>query len=88
MRLKPDELIRLADKMLEAWKKHDTDELSILHSAVPEEYSVCIVNPMNAHPTLCIVRNENVEESIEGLQIRLDGGVLKKRTLVTYDRGK
>lgn len=88
MPLKPDELISLADEILEAWKKHDVDALAVLHSAVPEEYSVCIVNPMNMHPTICIVRNENVEESIEGLQIRLDGGVLKKRTLVTYDEGK
>jgi hypothetical protein len=77
----------LTDKIFTAWKNNDYDELASLQKQIPVGYSVCIVNPTHAHPTLVLVRNDEIETSVEGLYFGPDGFETRKRTLIT-DHGE
>ena len=81
------DLLQLTDLILEAWKRRDEAELERLKTLVPEGFSVCIIKPSAVHPTVALVRTEDVCETVEGFTLRLDGGVERKRTLIPVDEG-
>lgn len=75
----------LTDKIFTAWKAGDSKELARLRKEVPEGYTMCIVEPGHVHPTIVMVRNDEIKSSVEGIQLKLDGSETRKRTLVTYE---
>ena len=75
----------LTDRIFTAWKDRDYEELRRLQKEVPEGFTICVVNPAHRHPTIVMVRNDEIESSVEGLQFKLDGSETRKRTLITYE---
>ena len=73
----------LTDKIFTAWKAGNWSELERLNKEVPQGYSVCVVNPAHVHPTVIMVRDDEIGTSVEGIQLKLDGSETRKRTLVT-----
>jgi len=80
--------IELTDRIFTAWKDDNEEELQRLLQKVPEGYTVCVVNPAHHHPSIVMVRNDDIEASVAGLEIRLDGGTPRKRALVASDGGE
>jgi len=75
----------LTDKIFTAWKAGNWSELRRLRKEIPQGYCVCVVNPAHVHPTIIMVRNDEVKSSVEGLQTEPDGSETRKRTLITYE---
>ena len=75
----------LTDRIFTAWKAGNGIELRRLRGEIPKGYCVCVVNPTHVHPTVILVRNNEIESSVEGLQTELDGSTTRKRTLITYE---
>lgn len=73
----------LTDKIFTAWVNEDSETLERLKRQVPEGFSICIVNPTHVHPTVVMVRDDDIETSVEGLYHKLDGSEARKRTLIT-----
>ena len=76
----------LTDKIFTAWKAGDQKELARLHKEIPKGYTMCIVEPGNVHPTVVMVRDDEIEKSVEGLQ-HIGGTETRKRALIT-DHGQ
>lgn len=73
----------LTDKIFTAWKAQDAEELGRLLKELPKGYSMCIVDPEHVHPTVVMVRDDEIGTSVEGIQLKLDGSETRKRSLVT-----
>lgn len=81
------DLLQLTDSIHEAWKQRNLRELQRLAKQLPEGFQVCVVEPKAVHPTIAIVREEDILEAVEGFHCRLDGGIERKRSLVTNGPG-
>jgi len=76
----------LTDKIFTAWKAEDSEELARLRKETPQGFSICIVNPTHVHPTVVMVRDNEIESSVEGFYHKLDGTEARKRTLIADHR--